>query len=53
MSTLLLDSILTVCGIVEDRGVDRMVSGHSKGIGELLKLYCLEKREIKRMVHLL
>ena len=40
MNTLLFDSILTVCGIVEERGVDKMVSGHSKGIGEPLKLYC-------------
>ena len=40
MNTLLFDSILNVCGIVDDRGFDRMVSGHSKGIGELLKLYC-------------
>ena len=40
MNTLLLDSILSGCGIVDDRGVDRKVSGHSNGIGELLKLYC-------------
>ena len=40
MNTLLFDSILSVCDIVDDRGVDRMVSGHSKGIGEFLKLYC-------------
>lgn len=40
MNILLFDFIFIVCGIVDDRGVDRMVFGYLKGIGEFLKLYC-------------
>ena len=38
VNTLLFDSILTAWGVEEVSGVDRIVSGHSKGIGELRKL---------------
>ena len=48
LNTLQFDSILAVlCGIAEDRGVDRMASGNSNGTGVLLKFNSWEGIKMK------
>lgn len=32
-------------GVGEDKGDERIASGHSNGIGEVTKLYCCQKKE--------
>lgn len=41
-----------VWGVGEDKGDERIASGHSNGIGELTKLYCCQKKEKKTLVSL-
>ena len=36
-----------VWGVGEDKGDERIASGHSNDIGELTKLYCCQKKRKK------
>ena len=39
-------------GVGEDKGDERIASGHSNGIGEFTKLYCCQQKEKKTMASL-